>query len=86
MVDRIERILRKSRGMGKVRPLDPSRPDLLARATRLSTLYDSSLNSELARTGAGEKPRHQKRKQPRYALCKENRLGTVYAFFEVTTC
>ncbi|CAN0374515.1 unnamed protein product [Hapterophycus canaliculatus] len=54
---RIEKVLRKSQSAHEVRSLAPSCPSpLRARAIRLSNLYGVSLDTKLARKGAGERP------------------------------
>ncbi|CAN0402350.1 unnamed protein product [Ectocarpus sp. 12 AP-2014] len=65
-VERMERVLRKSRSEHNVRPLDPGCPaPLIARAFRLSNLYGVSPTTQLARKGAGERSNrnHQLRRQ-----------------------
>ncbi|CAM9309777.1 unnamed protein product [Ectocarpus sp. 13 AM-2016] len=65
-VERMERVLRKSRSEHSVRPLDPDCPaPLIARAFRLSNLYGVSPTTKLARKGAGERSNrnHQLRRQ-----------------------
>lgn len=59
--NRIERVLEMSRSIDDVRSLDASCPALVARATRLSNLYGASLDSRLARKGAGESTRRRRR-------------------------
>ena len=54
-----------SRSIDDVRSLDAGCPALVARATRLSNLYGASLDSRLARKGAGESTCRRRRDKRR---------------------